>query len=71
VGVWRVSYRDGASRTWSEIVVVADSLGMDQTHILEYLERDRLADYSLRDRTIIGIEKVIEVAHEDNLHDSK
>jgi len=59
MGNWKATYHDRKLGTWSEALVISDSLGIDdETRVREYLERQRLEDYSLRNRTIIKIERL-------------
>jgi len=56
--VWKVTYHDN-ERTWSEAIVIPKNLGLnDQNQVREYLELERLEDYSLRDRTIENLEQI-------------
>jgi hypothetical protein len=64
VGAFKVTFHDNVVGTWSEIVVSVESLGMDETRLRDYLERERLEDYSLRDRKVLKIERVQDEAIE-------
>jgi len=56
---WIITYHDKRHGTWSEGLIISDSLGIDdESRVRAYLERQRLEDYSLRDRTITKIEKI-------------
>lgn len=56
--VWKVTYQN-RKETWSEALVIQDSLGLDNTtQVRSYLDRQRLEDYSLRDRIITKIERI-------------
>ena len=58
--VWLVTYNDRQG-TWSEALVIPKSLGLNKRdRVREYLELQRLEDYSLRGRTIVNLERVEE-----------
>jgi len=56
--VWKVTYHDNEG-TWAEAIVIPKSLGLNnQNQVRQYLELERLEDYSLRDRTIENLEQI-------------
>ena len=56
--VWKVMYHDNGG-TWYEAIVIPNEVGLgSQDQVREYLELQRLKDYSLRDRTIESLEQI-------------
>jgi hypothetical protein len=53
-------YHDNGG-TWYEAIVIPNEVGLgSQDQVREYLELQRLKDYSLRDRTIESLEQIEE-----------
>jgi len=59
VANWLVTYHDKKQGTWTEALVISDSLGLnDEARVLAFLEMQRLKDYSLRDRKITKVQRL-------------
>jgi hypothetical protein len=58
----KVTFHEKKMGTWSEAVIISDSLGInDEVRLRAYLDMQRLEDYSLfRGRTITKIERLEE-----------